>query len=160
MYEIINPELNMVSCRLSDLQLEQVQEILSQWEQGEKIGSLTLFFNPKTDQIVLNADHPNYFYYREFAETYMSVDEKTRRSLKERVPKGFKEEERVLNDCIKLRETMLEVERAKHGSVKRKEREVLKVICEKCPDMPIMTSFLYGVMQGKRMERARRKNRS
>lgn len=160
MYEIIDRELNIVSCRLSDLRLDQVQNMLSQWGQEEKIGSLTLFYNPKTDQIVLNADHPEYFYFREFTETYMSVDEETRKSLEERIPKVFKDVGRVLNDCIKLREAMLEVERAQRGIVKRKEREVLKVIREKCPDMPMMTSFLYGVMQGKRMERARRKNRS
>lgn len=159
MYETINQELNIVSCRLADLKIGQVQNMLSQWEEGARIGSLTLFFEPEKDRVVLNADHQDYFLNREFVEAYLSADEESRNHLKNRIPEALKENVLVLDNCIRKREVHKEIDRAIRGAISPKEKEVLKEIRVKHTEGTNWISFMYGVMQGKRAERAKRKNR-
>ena len=54
MYEIIDETLKSASCGINDLTLEQTSSLLSRWEDGATLGSLTLFINPKTGYLVLN----------------------------------------------------------------------------------------------------------
>ena len=48
-YKLVNKELRIFSCSVSDLTMQQVASFLDQWEHGAKIGELTLFYEKETD---------------------------------------------------------------------------------------------------------------
>ena len=60
MYKIIDENLRIAACRISDLTAEMVSGFLAQWETGAKIGSLSMFFDSDKGLLVLNADNKNY----------------------------------------------------------------------------------------------------
>lgn len=43
MYEVINEELGIKACKLADLTADQVNRFLGLWEDGVRIGTLTVF---------------------------------------------------------------------------------------------------------------------
>ena len=57
MYEVINEKLKLESCGIGDLTMDVVSGMLKQWDDGSSISTLTLFYLPKTDTIVLNRDN-------------------------------------------------------------------------------------------------------
>lgn len=71
-YKMINEELKIASCRLSDLTLKETELILKQWGAGTELGTLTMFFNSEDDVLVLNADDEMYESYLQIAESYLT----------------------------------------------------------------------------------------
>lgn len=64
MYEVINEKLKLESCSIGDLTLNIVNGMLKSWNDGSSISTLTIFYMPARDTIVLNRDHVNYDTYR------------------------------------------------------------------------------------------------
>ena len=75
MYEVINEKLKLESCSIGDLTLNIVNGMLKSWNDGSSISTLTIFYMPARDTIVLNRDHVNYDTYRTFTEAYLGCDE-------------------------------------------------------------------------------------
>lgn len=158
-YQIINEELQIASCGIADLTLEQTQHFLKQWPSESSIGTLTMFFD-ETGFVVLNRDNKNYKRYKAFAETYLLEPEKDRKMIDDKMRRMFEEEIKVLDNCIKFRAVGREVDRAMKNYIPGDTHyRVLREIYRRYSDVVVATTtaFRYGVMVGKRMERARRK---
>lgn len=158
MYEILNAELGIDACNLSDLTAEQVSYFLGQWEEGASIGTLTVFYNEK-NILILNKDNELYDTYRELAEAYVGGSAETRKQLWEKCPNGMKETLQVMENCLKRRRIRRELFRARKNAIKSKTSWlVLDALIKDCGSPQAVTmAFRYGMMQGKRMERAKRK---
>lgn len=158
MYETLNTDLGIDACNLSDLTAEQVSCFLGQWEEGASIGTLTVFNNEK-NILILNKDNEQYDTYRELAETYMDGSAETRKQLWEKCPNGMKDTLRVMEHCLKCRLISNELFRAEKNAIKSKPSWlVLDALIKGCNSpQAVTTAFRYGMMQGKRMERAKRK---
>lgn len=159
-YNVINKELMIADCRIADLTMEQVNSFLNQWEEGSSIGTLTLFYDRNNGYVVLNRDNKNYEDYKKFTELYLSASEEKRSRVPERLAKKMKKEIEVLENCIDYRKVGIEVDRAlKNCAPGDVNCRVLNEICNRYQDkwFASVMAFLYGVMVGKREERARRK---
>lgn len=64
MYEVINEKLKLEACGIGDLTLETVSGMLKQWNDGSSISTLTVFYVPARDTVVINRDHVNYDTYK------------------------------------------------------------------------------------------------
>ena len=160
-YEVINEELGIKACRLADLTAEQVNHFLGQWEEGATIGTLTPFYDDKNGDVVLNKDNAQYEFYAELAEGYLSASEDNRKEFREKVPKSVKETVDVLENCLRVRRVNREIFKVERAPIScDMPMEVLKELLNRNSRYPlfaVFNAFTYGVMQGKRMERARRK---
>ena len=157
-YKLVDEELQIYSCSLADLTLKQTAVILRQWEKDTKIGELTVFYNPITGNLVLNRDNKDYEDMLEIAQCYLKASDKSRENaLEENCSRGIEELE-VLNNCVKDRMIQQEIKRIHKHSVQDKYIGVLNYLYRKEPKGLVQSSsFIYGMMCGKREERARRK---
>ena len=48
-YKVINEELQIASCRIADLTMEQVKTFLEIWDDDSSIGTLTMFYDQHRD---------------------------------------------------------------------------------------------------------------
>ena len=158
-YETINEELGIKACKLEDLTTEILSCFLGQLEEGATIGTLTLFYDGKTGDIVLNKNNKLYESYLNLAESYLSASADVRREIRENSPISTKETLDVLEKCLKSRRIEKEIFRAyKNIIYSDTSRMVLNGIIDRYNSVTaVFLAFRYGVMQGKRMERARRK---
>ena len=102
-YEIVNEELKIASISLADLTLEKTQEILKQWDDGAKIGTLSFFFHPSDGWLYLNRDNKQYEIYMKLAEAYLGGDYDVRKKMMEKFSKRLYEEMKVLENCVQCR---------------------------------------------------------
>ena len=94
-YEMVNEELNIKSCSLADLTMEQVQHFLKIWDDGSAIGTLALFFD-KDGTLVLNRDNEHYSDYQEIAEGLLKLDLEQADQVVESAPESIKETVEVI----------------------------------------------------------------
>lgn len=163
MYEVINDEYGIKACGLADLTMEHVQHFLGQWEDGAEIGSLTLFFERGTGDLVLNKDNELYDSYRDLAEEYMSSSAECRSEIQKACPNPkLKETLRVMENCLKSRRIEKELFRAVNSEIhSRISMVTLKEITRRYEgEIMASVAFQYGVMQGKRIERVKKKRQS
>ncbi len=160
-YKMENEELQIASCSIADLTMEQAQQFTEQWGDSSGIETLTLFYEKETGFLVLNKDNGKYGMYKEIAEAFLSTSKSGRRELMEKAPDGMRETLRILDSCIRDRTIMRDVFRAKKGVILDDDMDVLGEIYSRCKDgefaISLMHAFNYGVMQGKRAERLRKK---
>lgn len=90
-YNLVNKELRIFSCSVSDLTVQQVVSFLEQWEHGAKIGELTLFYEKETDSLVINQDNKDYKKYLDIAEIYLTLDDDKLQEFSMNMPEGMKE---------------------------------------------------------------------
>lgn len=158
-FEIINEELKIASCRLSDLTMEQVYRFLNQWEEGAKIGNLTMFYDDNSGYVVLNRDNTNYRFYLDIVDAYLSAGEEGRKMLEEKAPESLHETLVVLRGVVMRRNTEKDIFVVRNNYINELDRPILDEIIKQSGDKWVSgcTAFLYGVICGKRTERARRK---
>lgn len=157
MYETLNEDLKIDACNLCDLTADQVSRFLQLWEEGAKIGSLTVFCD-ENNNLVLNKDHGMYDSYRELAELYMGGDDELRKQIEEKLP-DQNETLQVMENCLKWRQINKELFRAQKNTIKSGSWNVLDAINKHYNSVHAVTvAFRYGVMQGKRIARAKKKN--
>lgn len=158
MYEVISEELGIKACNLADLTAEQMGNFLGQWEDGAKIGTLTLFYERETGAVVLNKDNEMYEDYLSLAEEYLDATADIRKEVRDKCPEGIKETLTVLENCLKSRRIEKELFRARKNQVTSKPSHmVLNSINNRYEGVAaVFMAFRYGVMQGKRMERAKK----
>lgn len=167
MYEVINEELGIKACNLGDLTAKQVNRFLGQWEEGATIATLTLFFDQETGSIVLNKDNEQYEFYVMLAENYLVASEEKRVELKEKVPESIKETIKVIENCLEVRKINKELFILDEQGIIEEKYEMpigLAAAIEKKfsfsnPRFWMYKAFRYGVIQGKRMEREKKRKR-
>lgn len=160
-YQIINKELNIATCEIADLTIEQAQSFLDSWESGAKLGSLTMYVDKATNTLVLNRDHKNFELYLNLAEGYLASTEEKRKLFKEKHTEKMTEELYVLDACIEQRRIMLEMKKIRENSIDNTcDLSILNHILKtKEPFTAVTNAFIYGMMQGKRAERKKRANK-
>lgn len=160
MYEVVNQKLGIKACRIGDLGKELVFSFLNQWEEGAKIGELTLFFEEKTGALVLNKDNPLYESYLKLSEEYLDADNETRKEIRTscKIP-GISKTLDILEMCVISRHDNEEMHMVLMNEIPgSEERSVLKKIAEQHSGFfAQIIAFNYGVIQGKRMERRRKR---
>lgn len=166
---IVNEKLRIAAISISDLTIEYVEAFLDQWDDDSHIGSLTLYYDRKEDYLVLNQDNEHYEIYLELAEALLGpvADMERGRELLKKFPYSIRETVEVLKNCRQSRKAAKEL-----GILRRQPcaeienacvREVLDSIAQRdCPQqiVSIHEAYMYGIMQGKRAERAKRKVRA
>lgn len=158
-YKLVDEELQIYSCSLADLTLKQTAVILRQWEKDANIGELAVFYNPITGKLVLNRDNENYEIWLELTRCYMKAPDKARENvLKENYHQKVKETLEAINECVKDRRIRQEIKRIYKHSIPNKYEDVLEQLYkEESGCFGQSLAFIYGMMCGKREERARKK---
>lgn len=159
-YRIENEELQIASCSIADLTVEQIKQVLDQWGEGASLKTLALFLDRENGLLVLNSDNPNFETYKEIAENFISMDKSKRSEAIKKIPESMKKTMGILNDYIEKREIDKEIDRASRSDLPPDNCIVINEICRRYHNEPIFIAaqaFSYGLMQGKRMERAKRK---
>lgn len=165
-YKLVNKELRIFSCSVSDLTVQQVASFLEQWEHGAKIGELTLFYEKETDSLVINQDNKIYKKYLDIAESYLTLDDDKLQEFFTNIPEGMKETVALLQRCRERRKALqiLNILKYQHviGCPGTEEYAVFKELEEKnkgeyTSPFTLSDVFNYGFIEGKRAERARRR---
>lgn len=158
-YEVINKELRIAACGIADLTMAQVQSFLKQWDDGSSIGTLTLFYDRESGYVVLNRDNKDYRMYLDIAEGYLGASAEGRKKIGDNVPEGMKQTILVLKNSLIWRKVDEGIFQAKKNYVDYSERIVIDNIIDVSSDQigAAYIAFRYGVICGKRSERARRK---
>lgn len=163
---IVNKELRIAAIRTSKLQLRDAAGFLNCWDEKATIGDLTLYYDEKTDYVVLNCDNVNYKKNLEFAESFLMADyEKVREfrceslnALEEtaQVLKNVRIKRQVKRDMfiIMQQETVL----FEDTYIVKIFREIERESTSSLATMSL--AFNYGMICGKRKERSKRKKAS
>lgn len=163
MYEIIDENLKLASCGINDLTLEQASFFLSQWEDGAKLGTLTLFFNPETGYLVLNKDHTQYEFNLKLAKAYLSASEEQIKKYRDKMGGRLNETMEVIDSFRGYKRIQDDLEVIEYQNFGILGDHITKSVLMSLEKRQIPTCFLmlqaysYGLMNGKRMERAKRK---
>lgn len=159
-YQVVNEEFQIYSCSIADLTLKQTSGILKQWEDGANIGQLTMFYEPNTERLVINRDRKDYELYLEIAERFMGASERNREKVLNHNSGAIINELNVLNDCVKDRAFKQEVKRIYENAVPNEYSDTLERLYKREPGcFGHSLAFIYGMMCGKREERAKKKNK-
>ncbi len=163
MYNIIEENLKLASCSINDLTLEQASSFLSQWEDGATLGSLTLFINHETGYLVLNKDHANYEINLKFAKEYLSASDEQIKKYRDKLGDRLSETVEVIDSFRGYKQMQDDLEVIEHQNLVVFGDHITKNVLLSLEKKQIPTCFLmsqaysYGVINGKRMERAKRK---
>lgn len=152
-YKVINEELKIASCRIADLTMEQIEAFLRIWDDGSRIGTLTVFYDQNSEYIVLNEDNEDFSLYLDVVEGYLEANKEQRRKFRKEAPSSTLETLRVIDGFEKRRFINTWIDRACKNGMSNAEREMV----ENVPCRSIYAAFKLGVIRGKRIERARRK---
>lgn len=158
-FEVVNEKLKIAACGLADLTMEQVQSFLRQWEEGASIGTLTLFYDRKSGYVVLNQDNKDYKMYLDIVDAYLGASSEGRQRIEENTPEGMHQTILVLKNSLIWRKVDKDIYQAKKNYIDDLDRVTVREIISRSGDKEgaAYIAFRYGVMCGKRAERARRK---
>lgn len=158
-YEIINEELKIAACNIGDLTLRMTQAILKNWPEGISIEELTLFSDNASGYLVLNKDFELYDLLLATAERFLVANAEERKEIRDKAPECFESAIGVMRRFRVEQIISREISHASKGCVCDRDRRIVSEIVERESSEYIAASiaFLYGMMQGKRAERARRK---
>ena len=142
-----------------------VNGMLKSWNDGSSISTLTIFYMPARDTIVLNRDHVNYDTYRTFTEAYLSCDEHVRRKIRKRYENkdgsSINEIIEILDGAIKHRKNLEDLFTLKHQPIEEDDNilsiSLMNEITGGDQYFSMYKAFQYGVIQGKRLERRKKR---
>lgn len=166
MYKIIDEKLRLASCSLSDLTMQQVTYFLEQWEHDAQIGSLTLFYDKGKDLLVLNKDNEYFDSYLGLAEAFLKADREKVQEFIDKIPSECCGTLEILRNTKRYRKIKEELrindKQENAGCNGTYLSDVFNEIIRKSngnnyPWFLMSQAYTYGVIQGKREERARRK---
>lgn len=158
-YEVINEELKIAVCGLADLTMEQVSSFLKQWDEDSSIGTLTLFYDRESGYVVLNRDNKDYKMYLDIADAYLGASGEGRKRIEENTPEGMQQTILVLKNSLIWRKVDRDIYQSKKNLIEDSDRIVINEITKQSDGRSVSAciAFRYGVICGKRAERARRK---
>lgn len=163
-YEVIDKELNIKACSVGDLTMQQVQSFLKLWDDGCSISTLTAFIDNEDNALVLNKDNQKYEICLEMCKKYLSITDEKRADFREKSKDNpFYQTVCLLDKLIEIRRVekiMKMLGRQKAGSIGY-PKSVFDGIIKECDfsseQFHMWKAYTYGIIQGKRMERSRRK---
>lgn len=153
--DIISEKHRIATIKPEDLEYELALDILKQWKSGIKLSELTLYYDGKEDYLVINKSSGLYETLRDLAITFFEADGEKRATLLLEAPPKLKMSVRVLGNCVRQRQQSNTIEQIRQNYVDPQYRPTLDYMRDN--DMSIYNAFVYGVMCGKREERARKK---
>lgn len=154
-YEVVNKDLMIEACGIGDLTLDQIERFLRLWGDDSSISTLTLFAK-KDGAVVLNKDNPKYEFYKDLVENFLQLEEEERKTVE--VSEGVKETIDVLEQAIEGRKENAILEILKYSILDSVPYKTIEKIFEKYESgiIGLCQIFNYGVIEGKRQERAKR----
>lgn len=152
-YEVIDEDLKVEACEVGDLTLSQIESFLRLWGDGEKIETLTLF-SRQDGTIVLNKNHPGYKAFKDFTLSYLQLEDREKLDP----PEGIKEAAAVIDRAIEQRRIAKALDILKYSYINEAPHEIIQSIFREFESgmIGLCQVFNYGVIAGKRAERARR----
>lgn len=154
---IVNEDLRIAAIHIADLDIGHAAAFLCQWEAGATLKELTLYYDQEEDYLVLNQDNKKFDFYKKLAEAYLGSDAKKREKLMQKAPESIQETIQVLSACVTKRLTSTDINHALLNWIEEKYMPIVKEIGrERTPAAAASIAFRYGMMCGKREERARR----
>lgn len=170
-YKTIDKALNLYSCGVNDLTAEFQEQFKRQCGCGEDFKDITVFYDIENTAIVLNEEHEYFDLSQNFVIAYLSADQAIRDIIK--IEKQYKNTKysqgiiKILDTAlvdIKAKQEFSILERIPLGEllqISDVTKGVFALIQKytncRCPLMPMQFAHLYGIIQGKRKERARKK---
>ena len=139
---------------------------MNQFEDDAPIDTLTLFYDKNADIVVMNKDNENFNIYLGLAEAFLKSDRKKAQEFVDEIPSGCGETLEVLRYVKRTRKIKEELRiNGQQVTVGWKGtylgcvfNEMIRKSGEFSHPMFLMSqAYTYGVIQGKREERARRK---
>lgn len=163
-YEIINEKLNIKACTIGNLTFEQVRGFLEAWNDGSSISTLTAFIEDESYALVLNKDNDQYDCYLELCESYLVTTDEKRAAFRERNKNApWHMTLQLMDKLIMLRRNkeVIDMLKKQKTCVLEYPRQIFESIIKENSfsneKWDMWQAYLYGIIQGKRMERARRK---
>lgn len=159
MYEVINEELKIAACNIGDLTLGMTQAILKNWPDGISIDELTLFTDNDSGYLVLNKEFEHYDLLLATAERFLVADAEEREEIEDKAPECFKASIAVMRKFRVEKIISREIFRASRVCICNRDMRIVGEIVERESSKYTMAikAFCYGMLQGKRTERSRRK---
>lgn len=152
---IISEKHRIATIKPEDLEYELAVNILKQWKSGIKLSELTLYHDLNEDYLVINKSSDLYEVLRDLAMKFFEADPAKRAEIMLEAPPKLKMSVRVLGNCIRQREQNEIIKQVRNNFIDEKYRPTLDYM--RSIDMSIYNTFVYGVMCGKREERAKKK---
>ena len=158
-YEIINEELKIAACNIGDLTLGMTRAILKNWSDGISIEELTVFTDNVSGYLVLNKGFRYYDLLLTTAEKYLVADVEERRKIRNEAPDCFKCSIDVIQKFRVEKIISREISHASRGYICDRDRRIINEITDREANdyIKAIKAFRYGMMQGKRAERAKKK---
>ena len=157
-YEVINEELKIAKCSITDLTIGQVHNFLESWGDDSKIGTLTMFYDREKELLVLNEDNDMYETCLMTATAYLSGDYERRKELLKNAPEGIVESVKLLEKVFKYRLFDKRTFQALNNLLDDTQRKyVAHLINEEDPISAVYIAFRAGMISGKRIERAKKR---
>ena len=163
-YEVIDEEQKIAACNVADLTASQAVSFFKANGADKKIGDFAFFWRKTNGMVVLNKDNPEYEDWLRWVKAWLQFPKSERLKMEQAVEPRFKRDAERLNTCADRREALEEHERLQKHYVDGSAVDVLELIYERSEKRQgfqeyelLMKAYTYGVMQGKRKERARRK---
>ena len=153
--DIISEKHRIATIKPEDLEYGLALDILKQWKSGIKLSELTLYYDLNEDYLVINKSSDLYEVLRDLAITFFEADNEKRAEIMMEAPPKLKMSVRVLGNCIRQRQQNNTIEQIRQNYIDPQYRPTLDYMRDN--NMSICNAFVYGVMCGKREERARRK---
>lgn len=153
-YKVINEELKIAICSISDLTMKQVESFLKLWNDDSKIGTLTMFYDNTSEYLILNEDNKDFQLYLDVAEGYLKANTEQRKAIYKESPASMRETLRVLEGFRQIQFAKMWINRAKKSKITNFE---IKMLSHIVGPLEKLTAYNLGVIKGKRIERARRK---
>lgn len=158
-YTMINEELRIAECSVLDLTREEIDRILSGWEENATIRQLQAFYNSAEDILIINSDDPNKDAYLEITEEYLQSGLEERKEMRRKAPDSMYEFMRMLEACIHKRKIARRIYQSGCVDIELSQIIVLDAMLklEKHPAVLSRLAFGYGMICGKRKERAKKR---
>lgn len=173
-YKIVDEDLKIQSCSIDDLDQETVDLFVKQFN-GDRIETLTFFYDQRNDTVILNHDSKNYDLYELTVTTYLDAADDKRKYIKESSKElvsgsGYEECFSLLDNIVSQRKCLKENKKAEEvrNILGQQQMETYiehldtlealrRVEKERCDCFNDYNAFMYGYIQGIRSERSRRK---
>lgn len=158
---MINEELRIAACSINEIPEEYA-------ETTKPLETLTMYYDPRLDIVVVNLDNEYYDLYKKLCIAYLESDYRTRSDLRNMLKSDDALGRiKLLDDIIALRERKRENEEYKQLK-KILDNTSYGIVVDNMPMIKAIARneteywsdnylFMYGYIMGKRAERARRK---
>lgn len=159
MYSLINEELRIATCKMSELPKDMADKV-------QPVETITVMYDSKEDIIVLNPDYKLFYICRELSATYLKLEKSDRDELAMQLKDGLKSDD--IEEVIDMLEQVVLTREAKQYDEILKNNDftvfydtygLLMRINNKAKSnlAKEFNIFQMGYILGKREERARRK---